>query len=402
MLSMLRRVLGPRRKTILVAWELGGGTGHVQRLLSIVRELAAHDFRFVLALRKRGGAEIVARLLPQASILEAPIWYPDPTIPAVNQGLVCNYPDILFRCGYDSPESLGPLVQGWHQLFWSASPALVLCDHSPTAVLAAAGRVPVVHTGTGFTAPPSGQPFLTLHRAAALGAQEREALVLRSIQEVQSNLGAPVLNRVCDLWNSAESIACTWPELDPYASIRGEPAPGPVEARPEPQPVVKNAAVFGYLAGEEPRVPGLLKSLAKAKVRCGIYVRNQTAECMAAAAGSTVQLYDAPQKLPGALVNASAFLHHGGSTANAALALGRPQFVAPRNLDQILIGEAVQKLGCGMTLDGLTADPGEAIRRVLLRGTYDKNVAAVAARIAARPNVDVAKMIAQSCLKLLA
>ena len=399
-LARLIRFFTAKRKVVLFAWELGGGMGHIQRLLPIARELAARDCRVVFALRQRDNAELITRALPDAKVLRAPVHTDDPLQP--KKGVACYYADVLHLCGYDAAENLGPLVSQWRELLQSFDPALVVCDHSPTVVLAAAGRVPVVHIGSGFATPPVGRSFLALHPASAHGAKERELEVLDSIREVHERLGTPHVSRVGELLGLAENFPCCLPELDPYQSVRSEPAPGPVHKLPASQPLSEREFVFGYLNGDDPRTARILESLVKASVPCGLYVRRCPPEWAQFVADSTVTLYPTPQKMPEALAASSAIVHHGGlATTETALALGRPQFLFPRNLEQLLTANAVERLGCGVNL-ATHGNPGDAIRRALTRGTHRKESAGVAARIAARPAVDVTAQIVASCAKHLA
>jgi hypothetical protein len=398
---LLARLFGlSQRKTVLFAWELGGGLGHIQRLLAVASELAARGHRVVFALRRVENADIITRALPGAKLLRAPVHVSGPDARA--RGVAYNYSDVLHRCGYDAAENIGPVASQWRELLQTVAPAVVVADHSPTVVLAAAGRVPVIHIGSGFATPPVGRSFLALHPPSSSGAKEREAEVIRSIHEVHERLGTPALKRVGDLLGLAENITCCLPELDPYQSARAEPAAGPVQKLPPPQPLNEAAPVFGYLNGDDPRTAPILESLAKANVPCGLYVRQCPPEWVQLVAGNAVQLHATPQKMPDAAANASAIVHHGGlSTTETALALGRPQFLFPRNLEQRLTALAVEKLGCGVDLSN-HGNPGDAIRRALARGTHRKEAAAVAARIAARPAADVTARIVAACVKHLA
>lgn len=182
MIETIREAANVRRRAVLLAWELGGGLGHVQRLLPIAAELAGSDCRIVFALRRPENAEVIRQRLPAAKVLQAPVHLDEQQ--ERNTTGAFNYADILHRCGYDAMEHLGPVVSRWRELLDLEKPSLVVCDHSPTLILAAAGRVPVVNIGSGFATPPPGRPFLTLFPASARGAKEREAAVLRAINEV--------------------------------------------------------------------------------------------------------------------------------------------------------------------------------------------------------------------------
>lgn len=392
-------------KTILVAWEMGGGTGHIQRLTPIACALAAHGHRLVFAFRDKPQVESFAKAFPGALVVQAPRWQKSPNQTHEQQGIAATYPDMLLRLGYSSAEILTPLVRLWQNLYKQVGPALILCDHSPTAVLAAGGRIPVVHIGSGFAVPPVGLPFRVLHAPTAPGIREREAQVLETIRGTQAALGGTGLESVAQLLGFAENFACCLPEVDPYRSVRPTPAIGPVHCLPKPQPVVEGGEfLFGYLTGQDARVPVVLETLAKAKVRAGIYVRHPTEECYAAVEGegSTVTIYDSQQPQNEAMAKAVAILHHGGvATTEAALAMGRPQFIFPRHLEQILTADAIAELGCGLNLRREKQDPGSAISRAIKRRTFDRKVSAVAVRIDERTSRDVCAEVVAGCLRHL-
>jgi UDP-N-acetylglucosamine:LPS N-acetylglucosamine transferase len=169
---------------------------------------------------------------------------------------------------------------------------------------------------------------------------------------------------------------------------------------PEPQP--KETFLFGYLKGEDPRVPLLLKGLAKAKVPCGLYVRNIPSAIAETLKGTSVTIYGAPQKLPEVLKSASAVLHHGGlSTTESALAAGRPQFLLPYNLEQALTANAIEEMGCGLNLVGRGADFAKLIRRSLKNEALKNHAASVSARIAERKIEDALSKVISACLQCL-
>jgi len=134
--------------TILYAWELGGGLGHVLRSLPLARKLAARGHRVIAALRElRRAGEMVDRRsatatssrsdeLPSAQVEFMPAPYlawriSDPIEP------VRSYADLLHNVGFAHVEDLRILTGAWRTIFDLARPDVVLCDHNPTALLAA-------------------------------------------------------------------------------------------------------------------------------------------------------------------------------------------------------------------------------------------------------------------------
>lgn len=82
-----------------------------------------------------------------------------------------------------------------------------------------------------------------------------------------------------------------------------------------------------------------------------------------------------------------------------ALALGRPQFLVPRHLEQILTTRAIERLGVGA---GVTKEPetaGALIARALDKRTYHRASSLAAERLDTRPAIDVQAMIVAACMK---
>jgi hypothetical protein len=318
-----------------------------------------------------------------------------------DSALAYSYADVLFRCGFESEDSLRIRVFYWHGLFDDIRPDLLVCDHSPTAVLAAAGRVPTVHVGSGFANPPIGKPLIALNPGNKTEARERENMVMDAIRAVQDSFGVRPPETVSSLFESAEIFACCLPELDPYRSVRDPPAVGPLHALPGFAPVRGKPFLFGYLNSGDPRALPLAKGLAKAKVQSGLYVRGAPGELAETLRGSSVTLFERPQNLPEALKSASAVLHHGGlSTTETALAAGRPQFLLPRNLEQDLTAKAVEAMGCGVNLNNHGADYAKLIRRLQRDNPFAARSKIMAEKVAGRGG-NPTETVVSACLRHL-
>jgi hypothetical protein len=81
--------------------------------------------------------------------------------------------------------------------------------------------------------------------------------------------------------------------------------------------------------------------------------------------------------------------------------MGRPQFLFPLHLEQLLTAKAIQGMGCGLNLAGHTTDPGELIRRTLKLGSLQAAATAVAATVDQRVAENVSEKIIQTCRKHL-
>lgn len=382
----------------MVAWELGRGMGHINRLLPIASALSGQGHRVVFAFRSCVDLRGVSGMLPHADILQAPVFRLPLDADPSSRPITRNYADILFQCGYRSADTLGALVGQWHTLFATVGPDLIICDHSPTVLVAAGGRIPVLHVGSGFVNPPAGKPLAPLSDQYTPGAEQREMQVLESIVGVRRSLGSTVPAQVSDLFDWGEVSVTCLPELDPYRTIRDQPALGPVQKLPRPVPPGERVFVFGYLAGKEPRVADLLRDLARMRIPCCMYVRQAPLEWQQMLEDTSVRLFDMPQRLPDALVAASAVLHHGGlATAELALAAGRPQFILPRYLEQLLTADTIQRMGCGVNLLRSRANAAQTIRDALTSRGLESNADALARRIEASAQIAVVDRILERC-----
>jgi len=101
-------------KTILLAWELGAGFGHVGPLVRLAQALASCGHRPVLALR-----DVVAPrpLLADApfEVLQAPVWH-RPAPPRGRSFAFAGYADILATAGFAREEELAALIAAWDAL----------------------------------------------------------------------------------------------------------------------------------------------------------------------------------------------------------------------------------------------------------------------------------------------
>ncbi len=140
--------------TILFAWELGGGHGHVQRLGRVARGLRACGHEPVFAVRNLAGAATVLGG-DGFPVFQAPFWHRKRR-PGPGPMLAGSFGDIMALQEYAEVEGLLGMVEGWQALIDLVRPRLIVCDDSPTACLAAFGVIPVVIAGNGFTVPPAG------------------------------------------------------------------------------------------------------------------------------------------------------------------------------------------------------------------------------------------------------
>lgn len=108
---------------ILIAWELGGGLGHVGPLRAVGAELVRRGHTVLLATGSSNlplGEQALAGSGVQ--LLEAP------QVPLSQQQLKypCTYTDLLHDCGYANAEHLTSAVDAWRHLFEQVQPQVPL------------------------------------------------------------------------------------------------------------------------------------------------------------------------------------------------------------------------------------------------------------------------------------
>jgi len=335
--------------TVLLGWELGSGLDHRTALTEIARGLATQGHDPVLAFREANA------FLPHANpfpILPAPSYRP-PRHAGAAPFRAATFADIMAIRGFADPEILASLVNNWQALLQNTGAKLAICDFSPGLTLAAYGVVPAFQVGAGFAVPPAdGHSFPQLDSAASPAADpERLLAVIRIVQERR---GLPSPETLPRLFASVGRFVRTVPEIDPYRELRCQEMVGPLRPLPEPRPMPPEPAFFAYLKADYPGIAYLLTDLARSGLRGTVYLGG--ADGPARVRWQSVpglQFLEEPPDLSQVLPPVSAVLHHGGAgVTQAALAVGRPQVLLPRHLEQELTGRALERLGVGLSLTG--------------------------------------------------
>ena len=336
---------------VVFTWELGGGLGHATSLFAVAHGLAAdgHHCSFVLK------NVIETEPLWRSSgfpVYQAPRWIPRPGRRG-KRFLARDFTAILARNGYADREGLAALLGAWKNTFALLKPDLVVCDHAPTAALAARDDHPTIHIGTGFTVPPCDSDAFPLlaPEADRLYSHDR---VLDNVNTVLKTCGCRALPSLPAIYRSEASFVLTYPQFDPYACHRTHPADGPLEV-PEMCPEQADAdKVFVYLPAEHGQLDSLIEALGRLSTGGWIYVRNAREDRTRELVKTGLEICRQPQDLEEIFPHVKAVLHHGGlGMTTQALLAGRPQVVCPMVLEQRLNAEAVQKTGSSIRLGGL-------------------------------------------------
>ena len=361
---------------VLLTWELGSGFGHVASLAAIAGVLRERGHHVVAALRNPAAAEsFFSPLGVRCVTAPRPVLLPRP------EGVpIATYADLLSLVGFDSSESILPVLNGWDRVFEEVDPDVVVFDHSPFALLAAIGsQFGKLQHSTGFCIPPDLSPLPPLRPwllRTPYEAQEREELLLASINDSLHARRQPALDRLADLYQSAdENWLATYEELDHfghearqaasanstedwgtakttqtqtlsatcYQGITPPPATG---LRPE-WPTGAGPRIFAYLQSDPTTLP-----LIAALGRLGYPTIARIAGIRPAREFESFKSL----KIIGDAIDVThvaeqcdfAVLSGGHGTLAAVLLAGKPVVVVPIQLEQLLLAKRCEEAGFGI------------------------------------------------------
>nr|VFJ67953.1 MAG: UDP:flavonoid glycosyltransferase YjiC, YdhE family [Candidatus Kentron sp. FW] len=391
-------------KTVLFAWELGSGGGHVGNLVPVARELAIHGYRPVFVLRNVTGhyPSLESAGFP---ILQAPQW---PTS-VTGKWRASSYADILAVHGYGSVEGLSRLVKAWEGLFQVTTPALIVADHSPTVCLAARDIIPAILLGNGFTLPPAYLPTFPPLRLRASRTRTRETMpqervlgVIRQVQHIHHRSAPDTLPALLD---TAKRFVFSLPELDPYRALRREPLFFPFDCATRALPLPTAPSLYAYCSDKHPELEAIAHALAGLEAPVSAYFREERKVLSRFLEGLGIHVHSNPPPYDEALSQASAVLSQAGqATAHSALITGRPQILSPIHLEAKLTSQALVELGVGIEIQRPIKI--RRLRKILKKVLEDKAMAeramALAHTIAARERTDSLSAVVSACRTLAA
>jgi hypothetical protein len=331
-------------RSVLFAWELGSGLGHVLRIKRLATRLALHGVRVIAAIRNIATAHLLAE--DGIEILQAPIW------PGSLKGVSgfaessASYGDMLAGHGLADAKVLTAMITAWDRILALTDPDLIVADYAPAAMLSARGRLPLAVVGNGFTAPPAEmQSFPLLHHVSP--PLRAEADVLDTVNKVLGLRNTPRLDRLPQLLSSDMRSVQTFPILDPYRDHRAAAVDGPILSTPEPRRPDAHT-IFAYIADGRSIRPDVLEALKPLGGRLRLFGPGLSAMQIAelSGAGATIELK--PLRLETELATTRLLVHLGGlGVASAALAAGVPQLVLSVDIEKDLYGQALESAGVG-------------------------------------------------------
>jgi hypothetical protein len=342
--------------TVLFAWELGAGSGHLMNIRRLAQRLQARGIRVVAAVTSLAAISALDGVFNE--IHRMPHW-PGASADAARTSSSATLNDILVSAGLADTALVGKIADSWMRLLGSIKPALVVADFAPAAALVARRRVPLMLIGNGYTLPPDDMPSFPLLHALEPPRHDEED-TLAAVNAAAGSRGLQPLSCLPQLFSGDAHLVHTLPLLDPYTQHRRRPVDGPLidyAAQPRRADARK---IFAYISDGVDVRDDVVAALRPVAARLCIHAPMLSEDACAMLAGAGARIADAPVDLAKMLPECRLVVHLGGSgLAAEALLAGVPQLTLVTHVEQHLTGLALERAGIGRCFTAF--DPASAL-----------------------------------------
>jgi len=387
---------------VLLAWELGGGYGHLASLRSAARALRAlgHDTRFAVRVLESAAEFLEPELGPH---LQAPVRLGQARNPVALQ---LSYASLLHNTAFDDPPGLAARIAAWRELMRAWSIERVVVDHSPIALIAARSLgLPAAAIGTGFDLPPEARPYPSFQPWAPVPQaqlERNEALVLIELNRALERLRLPPYQSIQEIYAGARRGLLTYSGLDHYDVPRAEPylgVPDYAQGAAPQWPAGTGPRVLAYLR-PHPQLDAMLKALAASRARVLLRIADLEPDKLRPWLRPGFEVVGHSIDLRRAAAGCDAYLHYAahGTVAELLLA-GKPGVLWPDNVERWLVARRAEQLGAAV----VAPQQGEfdvvaALERALTDTSLRRNAEAFAARHAGHDRAGIPTLLAQRIL----
>jgi UDP-N-acetylglucosamine:LPS N-acetylglucosamine transferase len=357
---------------ILFTWELGGALGHLASFRLLMEHLQQLGHEIHLAASNPTAA---ARALQDLAVAvhAAPGWRSGP-IPLINP--VHTYAHVLHNVGYHDSNQLITHLRAWQSTLRDIKPQVLVCEASPTVLLAArGGGIPTVLLGTGFGVPPITYPLadLCFWNPAQPNTLRRDEDTLTSvINRALTAVGNAPLSRLHDIFDVDLTALWTVKELDHYRNRLTDNYVGSVAQLPgehTPWPGTSSLRVFAYLK-PFPELPQLLQHLKRRSVSTLLYGPSLPRDIITRYHGGNLHFTQTLVDIAYVSQSAALAITNAGHNLSLEMLLaGVPLLSFPLLLEQHVLARNIDSLGAGKycspwrsdrigsTLDALLDEP---------------------------------------------
>jgi len=329
---------------------MGSNLGHLGRYLALARHYDRLGHRVVMAV---SDLRTVGSFLGNEgfTLLQAPVLRPV----SRSKGPSLNFADMLLNLGFADAVALTAVVDAWLALIELASPAMVVYNNSPTALIAARiAKIPVTLIGSAFEIPPRSAvlpSFLTESDVTPEALSGVENVVAERINLQLSRYGSSPIGRLSDLYAHAAVHLTTAPELDPFGPRPYVAYIGPVFELPQPPGVnwsptdeatpFERRRIFAYLHASLPSCENVLEALQESYAEVICVMPSCPPEW--ARRFDRIVFHAQALALSQLLPKAELVVTCGVGMMTTALLAAVPVMYVPKTTEQFLVGRAARQ-----------------------------------------------------------
>ncbi len=341
---------------LLYCWELGDGYGHIGAFSGMARLLSQRSVRLSAVVKRRQPAlELIEPYCEH--IIDAPKNIQKPG----EKGMALTFAELIWRCDFYDQSRLLKRVTEWVNIFNELRPQLLILDHSPTALLAAAVvGTPCILYGTGFHVPLNEYPCNGFFKSSALDIdtlKRGEAILVENINAVLAAFEKPAISALFSLYQPCPKLFHTFRELDHFQGRTDADYFGPLQdvgVGLEPEwPEVPGPRVFVYLSADVlPALGALLQALESMQVSCLVYCSGLSGEAVNRFQRPNIRFAPGLLNMRATLRNCRLGICHGGMGTTSYMLLNKiPILALPRHLEQRITAQTIHKQGWGLAVE---------------------------------------------------
>jgi len=354
---------------IVLAWEMGGGFGHINRLHQIATALVLRGHDVTVLIDEHNTKTLLNVYLNGLTydLAKAPARSRQPL---KFSRKLASFSEVLLASSYHDINTLTTAIGSWHDALNALSPEVLLCDAAPTALLASRGQAwKVITIGDDFFAPPNHIPppkFIICKDLTAASIEHSEQQLVHNINTALARHKLPKIQHTGDIFVVNENVLLTIAELDGYAAARNSGhyyghIPGEAFATQSLQWTnTGSVKVFAYLKLEYPQLQAFFIAVNDLDIEARIFVPGISSQEIRNFSTDKIVISSEPYRLdssptPGkyseGLHQANILVCHGGSVAISGVVNGVKILTIPLQQEQFITGQCGINANVGMGLN---------------------------------------------------
>jgi len=352
-------------KRVILAWELGGGLGHLVHIRSLAKQFLAMGHEVYVALMDSSRAKSVFSGM-DVKLLQTPFrseYRSRQIIPPMS------FTQLINNNGFSSSAELEGLVRSWRTLYELARPDVICFDYCPAALVAARNLDCLkVTIGVGFSSPPPGSPFGVFTNTAldAKKILEDDKLILKNTNQVLESIGSNTLESLDQLfYDEIKTCFLSLPEFDHFCAREASLYYGPVLStsgiKPKwPRNYKKKVYVY---VKQFPGIVELLQLFSKFHISFIVYTNNVPNIVLRSCEAQNISYITDPLDLSRVSKEADLAIVNAGHTTLCQFVLaGVPVLMIPLQMEQQMLAVRIDEQKLGWIAD--TEDKKNFLRNV--------------------------------------